>query len=92
MFVFCALFCVHPHGNCLSREQALPNVTILAGSAESLPVAATSVDVIVSAQAAHWFEGDSTLAEFHRVLKPNGQACVYLFFVFCFLFQSALFL
>ena len=51
----------------------LPDIQILSGTAESIPAVNSSFDVVVVAQAFHWFEGDSTLKEIHRVLKSNGN-------------------
>jgi SAM-dependent methyltransferase len=42
------------------------------GEATGLP--AVSADVVLAAQAFHWFEPEAALREFHRVLKPNGWA------------------
>lgn len=49
-----------------------PDVALLAGTAEALPLGGQSADVIVAAQAFHWFHFDRTLPEIHRVLKPWG--------------------
>lgn len=51
----------------------LPEIEILAGTAESIPLAPASVDVVVAAQAFHWFQGESSLQEIHRILKPGGR-------------------
>jgi SAM-dependent methyltransferase len=51
---------------------ALPDVEALAGSAESIPLAAGSVDAVLVAQAFHWFDPPRALAEIHRVLRPGG--------------------
>jgi SAM-dependent methyltransferase len=40
--------------------------------AEDLPVASRTVDVVVSAQAFHWFTLEAALPEIARVLKPEG--------------------
>jgi SAM-dependent methyltransferase len=55
----------------LARE--LPGVTVLEGTAESLPLDDESADAIVAGQAFHWFDGPTALAEFHRVLRPRGR-------------------
>jgi SAM-dependent methyltransferase len=47
-----------------------------AGSAESMPLAAASVDLITAAQAFHWFEVEAARAEAQRVLKPAGQVAL----------------
>jgi len=49
-----------------------PHFTSLDGRAEAIPLADASVDFVVAGQAYHWFEPDSTRAEFARILKPGG--------------------
>ncbi len=46
------------------------------GSAESIPLAAASVDLITAAQAFHWFELDRARDECLRVLRPRGQVAL----------------
>lgn len=41
-------------------------------SAEELPVSDRSVDVVVAAQAFHWFDHSVAIPEIARVLKPRG--------------------
>jgi ubiquinone/menaquinone biosynthesis C-methylase UbiE len=50
-----------------------PNIPILQGIAEAIPLPTASVDVVVVGTAFHWFEGDKALAEIARVLKPRGK-------------------
>lgn len=54
-------------------ETVLPEVELLAGTAESIPLADASVDAVICAQAFHWFNADKALPEIHRVLKPAGK-------------------
>jgi SAM-dependent methyltransferase len=54
-------------------EQAVPGARALDGTAEALPVGDGSADAVVVAQAFHWFDGPAALAEFHRVLRPDGR-------------------
>ncbi len=57
------------------REQLardFPNLEVLAGSAESIPLPDSSVDAVVCAQAFHWFATAAALREMRRVLKPGG--------------------
>jgi ubiquinone/menaquinone biosynthesis C-methylase UbiE len=51
-------------------------VTALAGAAEALPIADGAVDAITAATAMHWFDLPRALAEFRRVLRPEGRLAV----------------
>jgi len=51
---------------------AVPGVTVHDGTGEALPVADGSFDVVVAAQAFHWFDPPRALAEAARVLAPGG--------------------
>jgi ubiquinone/menaquinone biosynthesis C-methylase UbiE len=50
-----------------------PQVACLDGTAQHMPLADASVDVVVCAQAFHWFADEAALAEIRRVLKPGGR-------------------
>lgn len=54
-------------------HKRLSTVVSLAGTAEHIPLDTASVDVVVCAQAFHWFATEHVLAEIHRVLKPGGK-------------------
>jgi SAM-dependent methyltransferase len=54
-------------------EAAVPGARIVAGKAESMPLADSSADVVTSAQAFHWFDHDDALPEIGRVLRPGGR-------------------
>ncbi|MBX7055211.1 MAG: class I SAM-dependent methyltransferase [Pyrinomonadaceae bacterium] len=47
--------------------------TCIAGTSESVPLPDSSIDLVVAAQAFHWFEPEATRAEFRRILKPDGH-------------------
>jgi SAM-dependent methyltransferase len=55
----------------LNRD--LPEVRTAAAPAEDIPLPDQVVDVVVCAQAFHWFDLDRALPEIARVLKPGGR-------------------
>jgi SAM-dependent methyltransferase len=46
------------------------------GSAETMPLEDSSVDLVTAAQAFHWFDVDKACSECLRVLKPQGQVAL----------------
>jgi SAM-dependent methyltransferase len=54
----------------LSRQ--VPGVSVLAGTAEQIPLADGTVDAVTVASAFHWFEVERALREIRRVLVPAG--------------------
>lgn len=61
--------------NAEMRAAAAPhrNVEWRDGMSEATGLAASSVDLVLSAQAFHWFRPPESLAEFHRILRPGGR-------------------
>lgn len=55
----------------LQRE--LPDIRCSQAPAEEIPAGDRSFDVVVCAQAFHWFDLDRALPEIARVLKPAGR-------------------
>ena len=56
-------------------EETLKNYQLFEsvdGSAEATTLSDNSVDIVVAAQAFHWFDREKTKHEFRRILKRNG--------------------
>jgi SAM-dependent methyltransferase len=51
----------------------LPRTPAVIAAAENIPMRARSVDVVVGAQAFHWFDLERALPEIARVLRPGGH-------------------
>ncbi|HEY7178965.1 MAG TPA: methyltransferase domain-containing protein [Gaiella sp.] len=65
---------VEPLAEMLDRlRAAVPGVTAVVGTAESMPLPDGSADVVTCAQAFHWFDHEPALAEIARVLRPGGR-------------------
>lgn len=52
--------------------ERLPEVDVLDGTAEDLPLPRGSVDALAAGQAFHWFEPFAAFTEAHRVLREGG--------------------
>ena len=50
----------------------MPTLQVLAGTAENIPLDDKSLDAVIVAQAFHWFDAPSALAEITRVLRDDG--------------------
>lgn len=51
----------------------LPEVPVVAGTAEALPLRAAALDAVTVAQAFHWFDAEQAFAELARVVRPHGR-------------------
>jgi len=60
------------------RAAAAPhaNVTWTIGTAEATGLAPESMDLVLCAQAFHWFRAPEALAEFARILKPRRRLAI----------------
>lgn len=54
----------------------VPEVSAKVASAEEIPANDRSVDVVIAAQAFHWFDHEVALPEIARVLKPGGHLAI----------------
>ena len=50
-----------------------PDFKVVDGTSGSTTLPDSSVDLVIAAQAFHWFDPEKTRAEFHRIVKPNGH-------------------
>ena len=50
--------------------------TVLAGTAEAIPLEDASVDCVFVGDAFHWFEANRAIAEIARVLVPSGALAI----------------
>jgi SAM-dependent methyltransferase len=55
---------------------AVPQALPVLGNAEQIPVRGRWADVVVTAQAYHWFDRDRALGEIARVLRPGGYVAL----------------
>ena len=53
-------------------SEAAPGARAVKAGAESMPLPDGSADIVVSAQAFHWFDQPVALAEIARILRPDG--------------------
>ena len=77
-----AVFATEPDEAMLAvLRERVPEVSAKVATAEEIPANDRSVDVVVVAQAFHWFDPDVALPEIARVIKPGGHvALVWNFF------------
>ena len=50
-----------------------PEITCIQATSTDIPLNSNSIDAVVCAQSFHWFADSASLAEIHRILKPQGQ-------------------
>jgi|ERR1043166_2692925 SAM-dependent methyltransferase len=71
------VFGVEPNGAMRAAAEeylaAFPNFTAVDGTSDKTTLPDASVDMIVAAQAFHWFDPGNARPEFKRILKPGGH-------------------
>ena len=60
-----------------SKQLKYDNVEFCVGSAEKMPLADKSVDIVTCAQALHWLDESKFYSEADRILKPKGILAAY---------------
>lgn len=63
----------------LAQGRPAAGLHLLAAEARKQPLAAASVDLIVVAQALHWFADAAFFAEVARLLRPGGLFCAWCY-------------
>jgi SAM-dependent methyltransferase len=64
---------IEPNQAMREAAEAHPRVVFRQGTAENTGLGAGTMDLVLSAQAFHWFRADAALREFARVLRPGGR-------------------
>lgn len=72
------VFAVEPNAAMRAAADPHPGVSFVDGTAEATGLDAESVDLVLCAQAFHWFRPAEALAEFWRVLKPGGRLVLFV--------------
>jgi ubiquinone/menaquinone biosynthesis C-methylase UbiE len=49
-----------------------PAIPLVAATAEAMPFRGSSIDVVIAAQAWHWFDHERAGAEMQRIVRPDG--------------------
>ncbi|MCA9282297.1 MAG: class I SAM-dependent methyltransferase [Phycisphaeraceae bacterium] len=72
----CRVIAVEPNEAMRERAELHARVTMRGGNAEETGAEDGSMDVVLAAQAYHWFDEPKALAEFARVLRAGGRLAV----------------
>ena len=68
-----SVLAVEPNAAMRAAAEQHPRVRWVSGTAEATGLAGASVELVLCAQAFHWFRPAEALAEFRRVLRPAGR-------------------
>ncbi len=76
--VGCLVYAIEPNADmqqaAIQQLSGYKNFTPVDGTAEATTLTTNSIDLVVCAQAFHWFNNESTRVEFKRILKDDGYA------------------
>lgn len=67
------VFAVEPNAAMRESAEPHPRVTFVEGTAEATGLPTASVDLVICAQAFHWFKPVEALTEFRRIVKSRGR-------------------
>jgi SAM-dependent methyltransferase len=70
---------VDPSEAQLAKAEPVAGVELRRGSAEATGVAPSSADLLVAAQAFHWFDQATFFAEVRRVVRPGGVLAIWCY-------------
>lgn len=68
---------VEPNPEMLSKALGAGGARYVRGEASATGLPSNSADLVIAAQAFHWFPLGETLAEFARILKPGGSCAAF---------------
>lgn len=76
----CKVYGVEPNAGMRAAAESFlsefPNFVSIDGTSAGTGLGDSSCDLVIAAQAFHWFEPESTRAEFKRILKPGGRVAL----------------
>ena len=67
------VFAIEPNGEMRAAAEPHPRVEWIDATAEETGLADACCDLVLCAQAFHWFAHDPALEEFRRILRPGGR-------------------
>lgn len=70
--VFESVTAIDPSESQIAHAKAQPRIRYRVGNAEEIDLPDHSADLVVAAQAAHWFDLDRFYAQARRILRPRG--------------------
>jgi SAM-dependent methyltransferase len=70
---------VDPSEAQLAKAEPLAHVSLRRGSAEATGAAPASADLLIAAQAFHWFDQPAFFAEVRRVVRPGGLLAIWCY-------------